>query len=151
MWRYGMYAAILAVVFPLTAWAQTSPAGTTTDSPLRIERCLVISRSELLDPLNSLRIDFVTGLGVRFVNLRHATASTVRFTFRYQGETVVVTERGTFATGLPIERTYATFAGQVSGGRAADCNVSQITYDDGTTLVRAPVLSAKVADRRMSG
>ncbi len=139
MWRLAMCVAMAASVLPLQAGAQTVPTGAAADLPLRIELCVVTSRSLLLDPLNSLRIEFVSGLNVRFVNLRHATATAVRFTFRYQGDTVSLTDRGMFATGLPIERSYPTFAGQASGSYAATCNVSQVNFDDGTTWFAHPM------------
>ena len=139
VWQFGMCVALALLVTPLSARAQTLSVGSAGDAPLRIERCVVTSRSELLDPLNSLRIDFVSGVNVRFVNLRQATATAVRFSFRYQGDTVSLTEHGMFASGLRIERSYATFAGQVSGGSSTSCTALQVTYDDGTTWFAHPM------------
>lgn len=121
-----------AISCGLTAQPAAADAPVANDAPIKIERCAVTIRSVLQDPFNGLRAEFATGLAIRFLNLRRVTATAVRISVRYQGSSETIAERGAFAGGVPIERTFATFAGNLSGGESAACRVTSVTFADGT-------------------
>ncbi len=139
--RYGGAAGVIACTIGARPVCAADSAHETSPQPnasVRLERCAVQTRSVLQDPLNGLRVDFVSGLVLRFVNLSRVQATLVRFTVRYQGSIETVTDRGAFATGIPVEHTFAAFAGTVYGAEAARCSIVWATYADGSSWSASP-------------
>lgn len=130
----------MVVALPLTscvAAAEQRSAGADA-SPIRIERCAVLSRSVLQDPLNGLRMEFVSGIAVRLRNIGRTSVASVNMMFGYQGSSRTIVDRGTFAPGSSVDRTYETFAGMTSGSDVAACRVVSVTFTDGTIWKTPP-------------
>jgi hypothetical protein len=102
------------------------------ESPIRIERCAVDSRTLLTDPFNSIRTNAVTGVSVRFVNARNVAATRVTLLLRYVGLTESIEATGTFAEGRAIDRTLTAFTAVDYSSAAADCRVASAVFADGT-------------------
>jgi hypothetical protein len=125
-----------AVLVAALACARPAPAPggeSLADGPIRIERCAVDSRTLLADPFNSARTNLVTGVSMRFTNLRDVAATRLTVALRYAGSAESVAARGTFPPGRPVDESVPAFVGAAYVGPSADCRVTTAAFADGTT------------------
>jgi hypothetical protein len=80
-----------------------------------------------------MRVNSVSGVSVRFTNLRDVAATALTFVLRYTGSTESIEEHGAFAGGRPIDRTLPAFTGADYTAAVADCRVTSAAFADGTT------------------
>jgi len=107
-------------------------------APIRIERCAVNVRSFLQDPFNGMRMNFVSGISLRFVNVRDVAATRVNISLHYQGATETMVAGGTFAAGDLIDRDVAAFSAALYAGPSPNCSVTSATFADGSTWSAGP-------------
>jgi hypothetical protein len=129
--RIAASSIVAGVVFVAPAAAPAGQSG--GERPIRIERCAVESRTLLTDPFNSIRTNLVTGISVRFTNLRDVAATRLTIVVRYAGSSESIAERGAFAGGRPFDRTVPAFTGDAYAGASADCRLASAAFADGTT------------------
>lgn len=76
-------------------------------------------------------------LQLSFLNTQDSVATKVVFDVLHDGTHTIVTERGRFSKGVPIDRFYDSVDGAETDGPAA-CRVASVAYADGTTWAPAP-------------
>jgi hypothetical protein len=101
--------------------------------PIRIESCAANSRTFLLDPFNSERVNLVTGVSVRFRNVSDVAATRLTILVRYAGATESIDRSGNFAAGRLVDQTVTAFTGAPYAGAAANCRLTAAVFADGTT------------------
>jgi hypothetical protein len=116
------------------AWPACATGGeSVVDPPIRIVHCAVESRTFLADPFNSARTNLVTGVSIRFTNLRDVAATRLSVALRYGGSTESSVATGTFISGRLVDRNLPAFVGAAYAGTQADCRITSAAFADGTT------------------
>jgi hypothetical protein len=113
------------------AAALTSPqTGIATNAPVAVSTCAI---SNLYNP--AINVEFGPPVSYRmlqltFLNTDDAPATQVTFNVTHDAENTVVTDRGRFSKGVPIEHLFDAFSGTYDDGPAT-CAVAAITFADG--------------------
>jgi hypothetical protein len=128
------FAAALVALGIASSWPSPVPARQDEpEQPIRIESCAANSRTFLLDPFNSQRVNLVTGVSVRFRNLSDVTATRLTILVRYAGAAESIDWSGNFAAGRLFDQTVAAFTGASYAAATADCRLTAAVFADGTT------------------
>jgi hypothetical protein len=128
------FAAALVALGIAGSWPSPLPARQDEpEGPIRIESCAANSRTFLLDPFNSERVNLVTGVSVRFRNVSDVAATRLTILVRYAGATESIDRSGNFAAGRLADQTVAAFSGAPYTGATADCRLTAAGFADGTT------------------
>ncbi len=85
-----------------------------------------------------MRVNLVSGVSLRFVNLGAVAATRMNIALHYQGAAETMVASGTFAARNPIDRNVAAFSGALYAGASADCSVTSATFADGSTWNAGP-------------
>lgn len=128
--------AVALAAFIVAVSAQVAFAASTgradAPSPIRIDGCRVNVRTYLVDPFNSQRVNDVSGIAVRFVNVGALTAIRAELGVEYGGSTQQAAVSGTFLSGRSIERTVGAFAGTTYTSASAACRIRSVLFADGS-------------------
>lgn len=89
------------------------------------------------------------GLTIVYSNDRDVAATEVHFRARYQGSTLNLVDRGTFAPHVKLWREFNNFS-LIYGGSQADCSVTSVTFSDGSHW-NTPAQAASPAPTRWRG
>jgi hypothetical protein len=132
---FSVLAAAVALTAPQTGLAQ--------NAPVAISTCAV---SDLFNP--ATLAEYGPPLSYRmlqltFVNTDDAIATQVTFDVTHDGAHTVLTDRGRFSKGVPIERFFDGL-GSTDGSGVAACTVATITFADGRRWT-APAGETKTA------
>jgi hypothetical protein len=119
---FSVIAAAAALNMPQT--------GIATNAPITVSTCAV---SDLLNP--AVLVEYGPPISYRllrltFTNTDDTVATQVAFDVTHDGTHTIVTDRGRFSRGVPIEHLFDSSMGTYGGG-SADCSVASITYADG--------------------
>jgi len=135
---------IISVIAAATALA--TQTGIATTAPVAVSTCAV---SELVNP--AVMADLGPPITYRmlqltFTNTADAAATQVQFDVVHDGTHTVITDRGRFSKGVPIEHIFDDFTGTYGGGDA-QCSVKTITFADGRRWVASSGATAETARR----
>jgi hypothetical protein len=136
-------AAVLLACGPLPAVADGQDAA----PPITIDRCTMSEHPRIQDPERAgPRVSAADGLTIVYSNDRDVAASEVHFRARYQGQTLDLVDRGSFASHVKLSREFNHF-NVIFGGSPADCFVTSVTFSDGSRW-DAPAEAASPAPGR---
>jgi hypothetical protein len=121
-----------AVLWPHVASANTQPADPVTRvSPVQVTTCLVDSVPFSRDV--DQPIETVAGrLWVSLKNTSQQPAAEVTLRVKYGTDVAMLVERGTFSSGVRVERTSDVLAFAPWTGSAPTCTVVSAKFADGT-------------------
>ncbi len=119
---FSVIAAAAALTMPQT--------GIATTAPIAVNTCAV---SDLINP--ALMAEYGPSISFRllhltFTNTADTVATEVAFDVTHDGTHTIVTDRGRFSKGVPIEHLFDDFTGTFGDGPSA-CSVATITFADG--------------------
>lgn len=140
--RGALVAAVAAAVPQIASAADPSTA-----PAIAVERCTM---SESPAPPNMLtnnaQPSMASGLSILYTNQRDVVATEVDFRVRYNGQTLKLVDRGSFAPHEKLSRGFGKFSVAFAGD-TADCTAVAAVFADGSrwTAADAPPSPAPTA------